>query len=361
VRTTRRGWADEVTTITPVSAAEFRAQSEGRIPEAAQVADDVWCVPLEIAPGHMPFSLAYLVRDAAGDVHIIDPGYDVDANFHAVVETLRDIAGERARLASIVVTHLHPDHIGLAERLRAETGASICLHAVEQWALEAVVARASDPAGIRAGLAAWGVPEDRHEELVHAAVRAPFTAVRADVLVEDGAFLPIPGRRLRVRHTPGHTAGHICVVDDDEGLIYTGDHVLPTVTPGVGLAGPDGANPIDRYLSGLVDMRAFDDFVALPGHGYRFRGIAARAGQIARRHLGRTSEVARALEEEPDASVWEVASRLSWSRGWENLPPPHLTSALRQTEMHVRLVGDGRHEEMRTVWGEDEPHPRPSE
>jgi glyoxylase-like metal-dependent hydrolase (beta-lactamase superfamily II) len=203
------------------------------------------------------------------------------------------------------------------------------------------------------------VPEGSRAEIARSAQASARPVVTADVLVDDFDVLPIPGRTLRVIHTPGHTPGHICVVDEEAGLLYTGDHILPTVAPGVGLGGPTVRNPLEDYLDGLAAMRAYDPLVALPGHGYRFRGIAERATQIARRHLGRSFEVADAREAEPDASVWQVASRLSWSRGWENLARHHIVSALRQTAMHVRLVEAGQHREMRKVWGEDEPHPRP--
>ncbi|MBD8022755.1 MBL fold metallo-hydrolase [Microbacterium gallinarum] len=346
--------------ITPVSQAEFVAQAEGRLPAMEEVAEGVWCLPLRIAPGRMPFSLSYLVRDAEGGVHVVDPGWELDANVDAIDTAVRAIAGRGARIASLVVTHLHPDHLGLAERLRQRDGAPVIFHRAEQRAQEVVATRASDPGPIQADIEAWGVPEGSRAEIARFAQASARPVVIADVLVDDDDVLPIPGRTLRVIHTPGHTPGHICLVDEAGGLLYTGDHILPTVAPGVGLGGPTVDNPLEAYLDGLAAMRAYDDLVGLPGHGYRFRGIAERATEIARRHLGRSFEVAQAREADPDASVWEIASRLSWSRGWENLARHHIVSALRQTAMHVRLIADGRLDDMRKAWGEDVPHPRPS-
>ncbi len=66
----------------------------------------------------------------------------------------------------------------------------------------------------------------------------------ADLLVEDGDVLPIAGREVRALWTPGHTAGHLCLVDEGDGLLFTGDHVLPRINPGIGLGGRTATNPL---------------------------------------------------------------------------------------------------------------------
>jgi glyoxylase-like metal-dependent hydrolase (beta-lactamase superfamily II) len=300
----------------------------------------------------MPFSIAYLIEDTHGGVHIVDPGWNRDENVAAVDAALRRVSGAGS-LASITVTHLHPDHIGLAERLRAIHGAGIALHRTEQDAQAAVAGWASDPSAVRADLERWGVPEDRQDEVLGYASASARPVVVADELLDDGDLLRIPGRRIRALHTPGHTPGHLCFVDERDGLLFTGDHILPTVVPGVGLGGPTSDNPLESYLTSLAGMRAFDEFEALPGHGFRFRGVAARSAVIARQHLSRTAEVAAVLREDPAATVWELASRLTWSRGWENLTRHYLVSALRQTGMHARLVREEAHLTLAAVWGED--------
>lgn len=196
----------------------------------------------------------------------------------------------------------------------------------------------------------WVVPEDRRETVLAEYPRRAAPAVVGDRFVEDGQLLDVPGRRIRALATPGHTGGHLCLLDEDERLLFSGDHVLPEIYPGVGLGGA-GDDALAQYLEGLARMREFDDCQVLPGHGYRFRGLSERVAATARHHLRRLDEVASAVARDRHATAWQVASQLTWSRGFEGLRRQYLVGALRQTAMHMRLVHAGEQERLHAVWG----------
>lgn len=316
----------------------------------AQVCDGVWTVPLAIPPGHMPYTLSYIVEDVRGQVHIVDPGWECEDNLHALGEALTSVGRRWRDVTSVIVTHLHPDHIGLAQTIREHHDVPVVLHHVEQSAQTALSELALDLNRVPDDLRRYGVPQDRFDEVLGYATRAPRTMVHGDILVQDGVHLDVPGRRIRVLHTPGHTPGHICLHDEDNALLFTGDHVLPTVVSGIGLGGPVDYNPLERYLHGLSSLAPYDACEVLPGHEYRFRALMHRSGEIARQHLRRTIEVAELVHSRPPASTWDTASRLTWSRGWNNLTRHYLTAALLQTELHVRLVRDGGHTELFARW-----------
>ena len=162
----------------------------------------------------------------------------------------------------------------------------------------------------------------------------------ADVVLEHGDLLPIGGRRVRVIHTPGHTAGSICLHDEDADLLMTGDHVLPIVNPGLGLGGfLPGDDPLGLALDSYARVAQYDDAEVLPGHGARFHGVATRATQIAERHRRRSAEIGALAGADPAASVWQIASRVNWTGGWDALAGFLRLSALSQTEMHLRHLG----------------------
>lgn len=339
------------TAVTAVSQREFQAYTHRQLPAPEKVAEGIWTLPLRNIPGHMPYTFTYFVQDSAGDMHIVDPGWDLEENIDLLQARLA-AAGLRDRgPASIIITHLHPDHMGMAQRLRARYGTPVVMHRLEHQAQHVFAQRASEPHLATADLELWGVPGARREQVRNYAAGIPRVVVPGDVLVDDGQLLPIPGRRLRVVHTPGHTPGHVCLFDEDRQLLFTGDQLLPRVTPGVGAAITPHENTMEQYLRSLALLLEFQSCQSLPGHEFRYRGIAKRAHQIAARHLGRTAEVASVLDGDPQATAWHVAEQLTWGRGWEALDRHYLVSALRQTSMHMALVSSGAHEAAYKIWG----------
>lgn len=299
---------------------------------AETVADGVRRVRVPMPAGTgLPFSNAYLLDDADGRVHVVDPGSGTVEAQAALLAAIGD-----AEVGSIVVTHLHADHAGGAGALRERTGAPVLLHERERSALGRIAAGIPAP-----DLDAWGVPAERRAELVAAAVlpTAPAAELVDEVIsgvLADAELLDMPGRRWRVIGTPGHTDGHLCLHDEEAGLLVTGDHVLPTINSGLGLGGPTDTNPVADYLASLDRVAVLDagELRALPGHEGAFTGVRERCAALAARHLRRTEEVAASS----GGTVWEVARGLTWTGGWGALGGFTLLSALRQTAQHRELV-----------------------
>ncbi|MHA7284094.1 MBL fold metallo-hydrolase [Arthrobacter sp. TMS2-4] len=314
------------------------AIARGELPALEQVRDDVWSLAQPMPGGHLAYSLTYLLRGTDGGIHVIDPGWDSDANWGRLTGALTMIAPDGV-VTGITGTHLHPDHVGMAARLRRGSGAPLAMHGVERAALERHATRVLDADEVTARLDAWHVPRERRDELSRFVDRSPAgLAPAVDRSLSDGDVLPVTGFRTVVMDTPGHTAGHICLRDDDRGLLYTGDHVLPTVVAGLGLGGATPSSPLADYLTSIDRVRRYGHYEALPGHGHRFAGLGERAHESAEHHLKRTREVAAVLEASGEPTVWDLASRLTWTAGWEGLQGFQLLSALSQTEMHRDFV-----------------------
>jgi len=302
-----------------------------------EVREGVLAVPLRMSESGLSHVFAYLVDGGAGDLHLVDAGVDDDENWTLLSAAARALGRDVADIGSVTVTHAHPDHLGLAARVRAASGAVVRMHAEDARAMRS---RASLlPADLlEPALDRWGVPVARRDELRAPASR-PVSAgatVEVDEALAGGETIRAGRRSWRVLHTPGHTRGHVCVIDDEAGLVFTGDHVLPSVNPGIGLGGRvAGDDPLGDYLASLELVAALDDHEACPGHERRFRGLADRCRELARHQGRRTEEVREALDEAPGASVWETASRIAWTGGWVGLRGGTLLSALAQTAMRM--------------------------
>jgi glyoxylase-like metal-dependent hydrolase (beta-lactamase superfamily II) len=270
----------------------------------------------------------------------VDPGFAGSSNLARLRELLSDLGRHLSDVRSIIITHGHYDHLGLATTIKEASGARLLMHPREQPSFGR-----TQPASALVMTSEWGIPQDRAAGLaaqLAAASRAGVSAQDpppADVLLTDGHSLPIPGFAWTVVATPWHTPGHISLVDQERRLLLSGDHVLPTVFPGIGLGGPTESDPLADYLHSLDRLAPFDDFEVVPGHGYRFHGLQERRAAARHHVLRRADEVAAAIEHSPDATIYQIAARLTWSAGWTPMADSiMLYSALLQTQMYRNFV-----------------------
>lgn len=326
-----------------LSDAQFSAWNDLTLAPIEEIREGIWAVPLPLPVKLLPWVFSYLIRDEGGDLNLIDAGWDSEDSWVALTAALSQLGFALDDIRSLTVTHFHPDHIGMAERIRAASGAKVALLAREQETLHAL----KDPdalANMRdRDMAEWGVPEELWPQL-HAreATGATMGTFDADVLLADGDVLDIPGRTLRAIATPGHTIGELSLHDPDVGILYSGDHLLPNQFPGIGLGGDGPTNPIADYLASLDRVEALGDIEVDPGHGWRFSGLAERVDTTRQHHLARAAEIEAILDRGGSPSVWEVASKVSWTSGWENLRSMERLSALSQTALHIDYLRGAR-------------------
>ena len=137
------------------------------------------------------------------------------------------------------------------------------------------------------GYLRWcGAPDEHIGQLTDGGRRSANAAmarsamVRADRLIAHGDLVDVPGLRLRAVWTPGHSPGHLCFHDETHGLLLTGDHVLPRITPNIS-AWDLESEPLAAYLDSLEELRALEPSEVLPAHEYRFAGLGSQARRAA--------------------------------------------------------------------------------
>jgi glyoxylase-like metal-dependent hydrolase (beta-lactamase superfamily II) len=324
------------TSITVTGHVQKAAWRNKVLPPVEQVRENVWSIPVPFPKHPMRYTLSYLLT-GGDDAILVDPGWASDEGWRHLVAGLARAGFGLSDLTGIVVTHRHADHLGLAARVREASGAWVALGENERLGLPAESEVIEWLAADLAGLELWGVPVDRRHEIALGErwLSTQRTLAEPDLRLADGAVVPASGSPLRILETPGHTAGHICLVDESNGLIFSGDHVLPRISPNVSFHALGPVNPLADYYQSLERIGFDDEMEACPAHEYRFRGMRRRVNELLADGRGRSEEVLRIVADASAGSIWEIARRLSWSRGWESLQGPPLRLALAETAAHV--------------------------
>ncbi|GAA1874585.1 MBL fold metallo-hydrolase [Paeniglutamicibacter psychrophenolicus] len=306
------------------------------LPPVERIGEEIWSIPVPFPNNPMRYTLSYLLL-GDGDAVLIDPGWDSETGMEHLAKGMRQAGIGPTDLTGIVATHFHSDHLGMASRLRKSTGAWVALGEKEVRRLTAAENLDLVLRDDREQLAFWGVPADRLAET--ALDRPSLTHLQnladPDLRLSQDSLVPAKGLNLRVVTTPGHSPGHICLVDEPHAMIFSGDHVLPRISPHIALELPGPVNPLADYYESL-DLIAFEDEMEVcPAHEYRFIGMQRRVAQLIAHNRERSAEVLQVMEAHGPETVWDIALRLTWSRGWESLRDFSLRLALSETASHV--------------------------
>jgi glyoxylase-like metal-dependent hydrolase (beta-lactamase superfamily II) len=333
--------------ITVLGTEQQAAWARRELPPVEPLAGGIWSVPVPMPDNPLRYTLSYLVPGDNGLV-IVDPGWNDPETWAALQAGLSAAGSGLSDVVGVVATHVHPDHHGLSAKVQELTGCWVAMHPAEAKNLPQRIGATSDDArrnGMGKLLAAAGADDVDLQELLqppsNRGERPSFTMAEPDVLLEDGDFIPLSGRRLRAIWTPGHTPGHLCFAEPDAKLLLTGDHVLPRISPNIGMSPSRDDAPLTRFLESLVKVAAYDDHDVLPAHEYRFRGLAIRTQQLLAHHEERCQELIELVGRLGEPTLWQLAQELTWSRPWREIGRMRF-AALAETTAHVgHLVDQG--------------------
>lgn len=301
-----------------------------------EVAADVFELRLPI-PFEDGLVNVFLFRDGE-DADLLDCGMNSEESVDMIRAAVRQVGARRLR--KLLITHIHPDHYGAAGTLAGEGRADLYMHRLEvplvhprYVELEQLVAE------VRRYLLINGVPDDEAEVLSNSQRALSQVVKPADPAVQlDGAEDVRLGRHtLHVEWTPGHSPGHVCLFEKSSGILFAGDHILPDLSPNIGLHPQSTPDPLHDYLDGLRRMVELEPSEVLPAHGRPFAGIAARVDALTRHHRRRFDQILEILNRK-EKTGWQVAVDLWGPR--ENLYEKRL--ALQEGLAHLQaLAVDG--------------------
>ena len=271
----------------------------GRSPAAGET--------LEVSPGvhwlrmPLPSSLKHVnlwLLDEGDGWTIVDCGIAAETT----KQLWRRVLAAAARgkpVRRVIVTHMHSDHLGLAQWLCETQGARLWMSAADyRWA-QRMLGATGEAFGAKAAayLLRHGVEPGSLIDLARTQP-SPYPALVPGLpplyrAIADGQEVDIGGRTWRALAAEGHTPEHLSFYCASLDLMIAGDMLLPSISPYVGVpATTPEANPLPGFLRSLDRFLALSDrTLVLPSHGNPFRGIASRVAELHRHHRDRLADV----------------------------------------------------------------------
>ena len=274
---------------------------------------------IHLIPVYSPFPLgsinAYLL--AHEPLTLIDCGPNLPQSLSSLENGLAEAGFSLGDIQRVIITHEHPDHYGLVRTVVESSGAKVYCH----YRIKAMIEDFSSQREKRreaylSFLEESGVPETaieyvRKDTEKPAGLRSE-TAV--DVPLQDGDIIPCNKASLQVFHTPGHSLGSICLYCEQEQILFTGDHLLKTITSNpmieipVGDSQGDYTSLID-YLVSLEKIRQLDITLALPAHGDLISDHRQLIDSLINHHQQRKDQITQLISQE-ELTAYEISRKL---------------------------------------------------
>lgn len=256
---------------------------------ALRVAEGVFWLrlPLPMALDHVN---VYALDDGDGWT-VIDTGFD-SRRSRAIWDRILSgpLAGRPLR--RVIVTHHHPDHVGLAGWLMAR-GADLVTTRTA-WLYARMLTLDEQPLPVPQTIAFWRAAGMDAARLDKRSQGRPFNF--CDVVaplplgftrIADGDTIAMGGRRWRVRTGDGHAPEHATFWSLEDDLVIGGDQLLPGISANIGVYPTEpGADPLGEWLDSCraFQPHARDDHLILPGHKLPYRGLPLRLAQMIQNH-----------------------------------------------------------------------------
>jgi glyoxylase-like metal-dependent hydrolase (beta-lactamase superfamily II) len=311
----------------------------------------LWRIPLPL-----PFALrsanVYLIDNGDATWTLLDAGFGLPADEAALHVGLAAAGASLADVAALILTHAHPDHVGLSRPIHEASAAPVYLLAGEETAMYRVWSPPDGPAGdpldaVAAMYAANGMTADEAAGSTGITKRlrrilriAPRSAIHS---LRDGDELRLGLHTYKIIWTPGHSDHHMCLLRED-GLFFSGDHVLPGITPNIGWYPDARPDPLGDYLGALLAVRDLPVRLVLPGHRLPFAGLAARVDELRDHHRERGDQILALLAAHPDGATATTVAALLFGERLRDADDRRfaVVEMLAHLE-HLRLTGRATH------------------
>lgn len=257
-----------------------------------RIADGIYRVYIPL-----PFALnivnCYLLQGPHGWT-IVDTGINTPQSRETWAEVFHALDIQPKDIEKIVLTHTHPDHIGLSgwlQSLAANEDKQVPIYTSPREIKQAKAIWWEEQKGAFYDfLVSSGMPTEMARDV---AVSMDNTRQMTRPLpqtlqpIHASERIQLGERTFDILHGPGHSDGQLLFYDPEDRLLLSGDHVLMKITPNIGLWPETDPNPLGRFLESLNQLKALDVRLALPGHRRLIEDWGGRVEELIQHHQAR--------------------------------------------------------------------------
>jgi glyoxylase-like metal-dependent hydrolase (beta-lactamase superfamily II) len=303
-----------------------------------EISANIYEIEIPILNASLESINSYVIKSAERNL-IIDTGLNQEECMGAMQAGLREL-GVDIRKTDIFITHVHPDHFGLASNLASNTTTVYFNQPEADWVKSGI------PWDDFADFARLnGFPEDELRLILRSSRdfestlkwNLGFHIVKEDDTISIGNYI------FRCVETPGHSKGHMCLYESEKKIFVAGDHILGNITPGIQLWS-DEWDPLKAYLASLDKVYRLDIELVLPGHRDIFRNCKERIQELKHHHQARNDEIVSILRK-GEKNAFQVGSQMDWDVSydtWDLFPVLQKWLATGEVIAHLKyLEGEG--------------------
>jgi len=309
-----------------------------------KITENLYLITLPMPFRLRPVNVVVLVHGRG--VALFDTGLNMGGTFPRLEDSLEVIGRSIRDIDHIFITHCHADHCGLAGRIKEISGAVIHMSEIGRQ----IIHNNHDQRQVADTIKKFYVEQGIAEETVDAYLvflryfRRATVPFQVDECLDFNREYPIGDTAFEVFPTPGHARDHVCFFFRKEGMLISGDHILPEITPNLS---PDlfctGFRPLQAMLDSLARIEDLPAARVLPAHGAPFSNLKRMVEEVRRHHGERKNLILESIEERP-----KTAFQISRDVLGTDLPGFDTFLALNETYAHlVELKHEGLIEDRR--------------
>lgn len=242
-------------------------------------------------PFPMKYVYCYLLKNESGYT-LVDTGLNYKNARAAWEEVFVRLQIQSKEIHTIILTHFHPDHSGMAGWMQQKTGATVWMSETDINMFELAFQKQEQLANVDGLLAENGVGKELREaiqgnlSMITKNVQ-PFAEIKP---IADKNW-NLDGRLWDIIATPGHSEGHLCFYQKEEQILLAGDMILDKITPNISLWPGGSKTPLQDYLSSLNKLKDYKVAEAWTGHGEVIRDVPKRLQELIDHHKERLERI----------------------------------------------------------------------